>query len=218
MVMDISVYPLGEYGGNCYIISEKEECIIIDPADCADFILEKLLYLKLKPLALFATHGHFDHVMAAGEIQMTYDIPFYIDKKDMFLIDRLEQTAKHFLGYTPAIIKPKNINFFKDLTFTLSAFRFTLINTPGHTPGGVSFFIPSSPALAGTNSTNSTSILFSGDTLFKQGIGRYDFSYCSKKDLDSSLKKLSKLPKNTIVYPGHGESTIIREEKMLLTR
>ena len=86
----------------------------------------------------------------------------------------------------------------------IRAFKFNIIHTPGHTPSSICFYF------------KQEKIIFTGDTLFKRGIGRYDFSYSSKKDLKKSLKKLLKLPEDTVVYPGHGENTTIKDEKDIL--
>src|SRR3990167_10226457 len=105
--MKIYTYPLGELQANCYFLVHDKDCIIIDPADSADFILEKIQIENLKVHAVFATHGHFDHVMAAGELQISLDVPFYIADEDLFLLKRVAETAKHFLGHSPPIIPPK---------------------------------------------------------------------------------------------------------------
>ncbi len=191
---------LGQMGANCYLLIDEDKCLIIDPADEANFILEQIQRKKLKPLAMLATHGHFDHVMATGEIQLSFKIPLYICDKDLFLIKRLNKTAEHFLGYNPGVVEPTIIKSLKADT-KFDDFNFQFIATPGHTPGSVSFYLPQNK------------VLFSGDTLFKAGIGRYDFSYSSKSDLDNSLKKLFKLPEDTLVYPGHGEETNIKDER-----
>lgn len=189
---------------NCYFLIDGEECLIIDPADEASFILEELQRRKLKLVGMLATHGHFDHIMAAGEIQKSLDVALYIDNKDMFLIDRLEETAEYFLGYKPIVIKPVLINRLINTKNKLGFFELSVYHSPGHTPGSSCFFF------------KNEKVIFTGDTLFKRGIGRYDFSYSSKKDLKKSLKKLLKLPNDTVVYPGHGESTTIKEEKDIL--
>ena len=106
------VYKVGELQTNCYIASIGEKCLIFDAGDSADFILEKLQLLKLTPLAIFSTHGHFDHVLAVGEIQLSFDIPYYISSKDLFLLKRAEETAQYYLKHKQVLIPPKNI---KDL-------------------------------------------------------------------------------------------------------
>jgi len=202
--MRIHTYSLGELQANCYLLENEGKAIIIDPADDANFLLEEVQKKGLELEALLATHGHFDHVMAVGEIQMSFDIPFYLHKKDKFLIDRLESTTEHFLGYKPIIIPPKLIQHINLGEFQISNFKFQIIFTPGHTPGGVCFYFPEEKAV------------FTGDTLFAGAIGRTDLSYSNKKDLWNSLKTILVLPEETIIYPGHGESSYIGQEKAIL--
>ncbi len=199
--MKIMRFPLGQMQTNCYFLIQRDDCLIIDPADDASFILEELQRRRLNLVGMLATHGHFDHVMAVGEIQLSLNVPLYIKKEDMFLIKRLNETAEYFLGYKTNIIQPKNIkNFDIENLLKIENFKLKIINAPGHTPGSCCYYF------------KKENVLFTGDTLFKQGIGRYDFSYSNKKDLDSSLKKIFKLPGNTIVYSGHGEETTIEKE------
>lgn len=204
--MEILKFSLGQLQANCYFLIEREECLIIDPADEGSFILEELQRRKLKPVGMLATHGHFDHIMAAGEIQKSFNTPLFIRSEDIFLIKRIKETAKYFLGFNPVIIEPTTINRLivvenKSINFRISSFEFRILGTPGHSPGSCCFYF------------SEEKIIFTGDTLFKGGIGRYDFSYSDKNDLKKSLKDLIKFPKDTIVYPGHGEKTTIRSEK-----
>lgn len=202
--MKILRFPLGQLEANCYFLIKEDQCLIIDPADEASFILEELQRRDLKLVEMLATHGHFDHVMAAGEIQSSLKVTLYISKKDFFLINRLIDTSEHFLGYKPVIVPPKDIGFFDKEMFHVSPFMFHMLNTPGHTPGSCCFYFPEEK------------VIFTGDTLFKDGVGRWDFSYSNKKDLDNSLRKIFKLPEEITVYPGHGEKTILRREKYFL--
>ena len=100
-------YSLGQLQANCYFLIDGQNCLIIDPADDASFILEELQRQRLNLVGMLATHGHFDHVMAVGEIQQSINMPLYIHEKDNFLIDRVEQTAEHFLGYKPIVLPIK---------------------------------------------------------------------------------------------------------------
>ncbi|MFN4212371.1 MAG: MBL fold metallo-hydrolase [Microgenomates group bacterium] len=194
-------FSLGQLQANCYFLIKEGKCLIIDPADEASFILEELQRRRLKLIGMLATHGHFDHVMAAGEIQNSINVPLYISLKDQFLIERLEETAEYFLGYKPALLPPKNIkNLDGKNSLKIENFKLKILFSPGHTPGSSCFYFPKEK------------VIFSGDTLFKNGIGRHDFSYSNKSDLKISLRKLFQLPKKTIVYPGHGEKTTIAEE------
>ncbi|MGB4966481.1 MAG: MBL fold metallo-hydrolase, partial [Microgenomates group bacterium] len=133
--MRIDSYPLGQLQANCYFLTQGSDCIIIDPADSADFILEKIQRERLNLVALLATHGHFDHIMAVGEIQLSYDVPLYIHDDDLFLVKRLNETAKHFLGFDPAVTAPKETISFKAGSLEIGDFAFNVIHTPGHTPG-----------------------------------------------------------------------------------
>lgn len=199
--MKIITYPLGQLQANCYFLIEDSNCVIIDPGDEANFILETLQLKKLKLVGLLATHGHFDHVGAVGEIQLSFDVPLYIFREDLFLIDRLEETAEYFLGYKPHFIKPSNIKYLQEGKLRVNEFNeLRVLRTPGHTPGSCCYYV------------QKENVIFTGDTLFKQGIGRYDFSYSDKMILKKSLKNLFALPKKTQAYCGHGEVTTLGEE------
>ncbi len=199
--MKILRYSVGQLQANCYFLIEGNNCIIIDAGESADFLLEQIQIKKLKPLAIFASHGHFDHIMAVGEIQLSFDIPFYIAKEDLFLVKRVSETARYFLKQKIAIIDPKNIQDIKVGELKIENFKLKILKTPGHTPGASCFYL------------KDQGWLFTGDTLFKDAIGRYDFSYSDKQKLKLSLERLFKLPDETIIYPGHGEETIIDEER-----
>lgn len=206
-MLKVNRFPVGQLQANCYLlIDEKNNCLIIDPGDEANLVLEKIQREKLIPKAVFATHGHFDHIGVAGEIQLSFNIPFYIDKEDEFLINRLNKSAKYFLGFNPHFIKPKNIEYSLNKKFHILSSTFYFLKTPGHTPGSVCFYF------------KEDGIVFTGDTLFKGGYGRYDFSYSDKDKLFNSLKKLLQLPKETLIYPGHGEMTYVEEEEKLINQ
>jgi len=198
--MRIYPYSVGELQANCYLIQEDKNALLIDPGDAASFLLEEVQRQNLTLVGILATHGHFDHVMAVGEIQLGIPAPFYIHKKDQFLIDRLEDTAEHFLGHKPIVIHPQKTNFFISGEIIISNFKFEVLPTPGHTPGSVCFYFPEDK------------IIFTGDTLFASAIGRTDLSYSSRGDMRTSLKSLAALPEEVTVYPGHGEETIIANE------
>ena len=198
--MTIKKYSLRELQANCYFLIEDQNCLIIDPADDTSFILEEIQRQQLNLVGMLATHGHFDHVGAVGEIQLSINVPLYIFKEDQFLIDRLNETAEYFLGFDPHFIKPKNVKYLKVKKLQVTSFKLQILSSPGHTPGSCCFYFPEENSL------------FTGDTLFKEGIGRTDLSYSSKDDLKKSLKKIFELPKETIVYSGHGEDTILEDE------
>lgn len=201
--MEIIKFSLGQLQTNCYFLIDKENnCLVFDPGDEGNFILEEIQIKKLKPLAILATHGHFDHVMAVGEIQKNYQTPFYISSKDLFLIKKIKESAEYFLKVKPAILPINNINNLGNKNFLkIKNFQLRILKTPGHTPGSVCFYF------------QKEQILFTGDTLFKKGIGRYDFSYSDKDNLIKSLEKIFCLPLETKIFPGHGEESTLEKEK-----
>ena len=199
--MEIKTLVVGQLQTNCYLAYDKQsrEAVIIDPGDDADFIIQQIKDLDLKPKFILATHGHFDHILAVLELKLAFKIPFLVNKKDEFLVKRADKTAGYFLkgeqNLTPMIdksIKERDIIVFGKQ-------KLKVLNSPGHSPGGVAFL--------------SRGVCFSGDTLFKRAVGRTDYSYGSPKDLMNSIQKLLKLPDKTVVYPGHGLQTTIAEEK-----
>lgn len=215
--MTIETYPLGQLQTNCYVVHDPDsgDCVVIDPADAAEWISQKLIEKHVTSLTIVATHGHFDHNLAAGELQLimssidksTPTIPYYIHEKDSFLLKQMNTSARHWLGLSQDHILPEKISFITkagELRFGTISFR--IIETPGHTPGSISLLLKSQL------SDVKGQMLFSGDTLFQQGIGRYDFSYSDSRALFRSLAQLGKLDPQTIVYPGHGSRTTIKDE------
>ncbi|KKS46784.1 hypothetical protein A3J20_06645 [Candidatus Gottesmanbacteria bacterium RIFCSPLOWO2_02_FULL_42_29] len=201
--MKILTLPVGQMKSNCYlIIAENNDCLIIDPGDDADYIERIITEKKVKPLKIIATHGHFDHIMAATELMLAYNIPFLINKKDDFLVKNMSQSAAHFLGIKTDP-PPIPVGFLKDKEIIKADdYEIRIIATPGHTPGSICLYIPQEKSL------------FTGDTLFAQGgVGRTDFSYSSPEDIKKSLKLIYSLPGETEIKPGHGESSTLANEK-----
>lgn len=207
--MEIKTLIVGELQTNCYLVFDEDskEGVIIDPADDANYLSEQILRLGVKPTAIIATHGHFDHVLAAYELQMAFDIPFLVNSKDLFLLKNLQKNASFWTNRTIVEKSPEKIKFFKEgdqIKFGEESLK--VIETPGHTPGGVCLY------------SRKDGVLFTGDTLFANGVGRTDLSYSSEKDLLSSLKKLSQLPPETKIYPGHAELSTLKEALKKLAR
>jgi len=189
----VKIIPLtvGSLQTNCYLAVDEltQRTIIIDPADEADFISTTILENRLTPQAIVLTHGHYDHCLGSLELKLNFNIPIFLHQADLFLYKKSDRSAKHFSKInTPPM--PNADQFLKDgdiIDFGES--KLQVIHTPGHTPGSVCLY--------------SNPHLFTGDTLFTNGVGRTDLSYSSKLDLDHSLKLLKKLPDTTIIYPGH---------------
>lgn len=202
--MQIRKLVTGQLQANCYLVFDDRasDVVIIDPGDDADYIMRVIADLKKTPSRIIATHGHFDHVLAVTELKLAYNIPFLMHKDDEFLLKRLQSTAKHFLGLEVA--PPPSVDKYlkKDDVIKIEKSIFKIIETPGHTPGGISLYC------------KKEKIIFVGDTVFeKGGVGRTDFVYASNHQLIESIQKLLKLPENTVVYTGHGSETTIKEIK-----
>lgn len=213
--MIIQAFSLGALQTNCYLVYDpiSKDAIVIDPADEASFIAEKIQHYNLTLTAIVATHGHFDHALAAGELQLIFPTaPFYMHKSDTFLLKQLNDSASFWLGYKHSMPPPTIINsIVNNDSISVGNYKLKIVHSPGHTPGSICLY-----TIYHTDKTK-YSVLFSGDTLFRQAIGRYDFSYSDKKKLDHSLSLLFKLPPETTVYPGHGEETTIGAEKVYNT-
>ena len=202
--MDIVTLPVGQMAANCYLVSDKEtkKSIIIDPGDDADYIQQSLSDNHLVPVQIIATHGHFDHIMGVLELKLAFNIPFFIHLRDEFLVKSMQSGASHFLGINPG--PPPPIDGFLKIGYPIKfgSCKLSVIETPGHTPGSLCFY------------GKEQNILFTGDLLFAGGgVGRTDFAYSDPEMLKESLKKIFKLPGNTVIYPGHGDSSTLQKEK-----
>jgi len=201
---EILTLTVGELDSNCYLVScpETQETIIIDPGDDGSFISEKILELKLKPLCVVFTHGHFDHVLGSLELRLNFDLPIFLHKNDDFLIKNAQKSAIYWLKKHEVAPVPSEVSFINEgKILKFGDCQLEVIETPGHTPGSISL------VSKGTNP-----IIFTGDTLFQNSVGRTDFKYSKPLELEKSLQKLFKYPKETICYPGHGEPTTIGAE------
>ncbi len=201
-------------GTNCYIVwSIDKTAVIIDPGDEGVEIAQIVAELGLTPMAILLTHGHFDHVLGVLDLQLIYNIPVAMGTEDIFLINRASETAEYYLNKKIKALKIKTSNFPPRRAGKLQKIRriklgdemIKVIQTPGHTPGSVCFYAEKSQ------------LLFTGDTIFADGIGDTSHNYSSKTDLDKSIKKILKLKENITVLPGHGDETnLILWKKLFL--
>ncbi len=198
IIKNIVVGPLEV---NCYIIGceDTKEAAIIDPGDNADEIISIIEKEGLKPKFIINTHAHFDHIGGVKTIQDHFDIDFFLHEDDLFLVDNANEQATAF-GLKP-ISKPEVNKYVNNgEKISLGNKSVTVIHTPGHSPGCVCYYLDNK--------------VFVGDTLFANSIGRTDLPGGSYETLINSIKeKLYPLGDNTIVYPGHGPSTTIGNEK-----
>jgi glyoxylase-like metal-dependent hydrolase (beta-lactamase superfamily II) len=176
--------------------------VIIDPGDEAGKIVTEMRKIKdLKLDYILLTHGHFDHVLAVDELKRKFpETRIFVGQKDQEILANLSkqsyflsQKIKDPVSPTETVQDGDTLNFGKD--------KIKVIETPGHTPGGVCYLIGDH--------------LFSGDTLFYHSHGRTDLPTSNNDKMSESLEKLAKLSENIRVFPGHGPETTIREEKLL---
>lgn len=201
--MKVEKFVTGIISTNCYLVinEETKQAVIVDPAACPSYLVSHIKSEGLKVEAILLTHGHFDHIMGIDGFLNEFGVPVYVHEEDEECMKdpKLNQSSIYTAGYTFA-----EAQYLRDKqTLNLAGYEFEVIHTPGHTRGGCCYYV------------KSENVLFSGDTLFQNSIGRTDFINSSMADLVHSVKdKLFLLPDDTLVYPGHmGETKIGHEKK-----
>lgn len=200
----IRTLTVGQMAANCYLIMDPvtHQAFIVDPGDDAEYIEKAVSDAGAKPSAIIATHGHFDHIMAVRELEITFRIPFFIHHADVFLLDRMSASARHFLGFTPDLPAPDSPRTISsEETMQLGTTEIRILEVPGHTPGSIALYCPSE------------GFAVVGDLMFKDGgVGRTDFAYGDPKKLADSIGKIVSLPSSTVLYCGHGKETTVAAE------
>ncbi len=211
-VVLITGFPAGMLACNCYVLAQRAgaDAIVVDPGQRAMGPLRRILdENRLTPAAVLLTHGHIDHIWSAQKVADTYGCPAYIHPDDRFMLSdpikgfgpRLGQIAFGALFREPKQVVELDRDGDKiDLGDTVV----TVDHTPGHTRGSVIFRVPG----------DGSEIAFTGDTLFRQSVGRTDLPGGSGRDLLGSIvTKLLVLDDDTVVLPGHGEKSTIGFER-----
>ena len=203
-IQRFEVNPLQE---NCYVVSDdSRECVIID---CGAYYDEESIaidnYLRkqqLKPVHLLATHGHLDHNFGNAHLFKQYGLKVEICAGDQQLVERLPQQAAALFGMEISEEQPPVGTLLSDGdTISFGQHTLQVLTTPGHSHGSCLFYC------------KEEGVMFSGDTLFRMSIGRTDFPEGSWQQMEQSLSKIAAtLPKDTVVYPGHGPLTTIADE------
>ena len=201
--MKIEKFVTGSISTNYYLVisEETKQTVVIDPAACPSYLMGHMKSEGLQVEAILLTHGHFDHIMGIDDLRREFPVPVYVHEGDRetLLDPALNLSSSYTNGYTF-----DGADYIRGgQRLELAGFSFQVIHTPGHTPGGVCYYL------------ESEGVLFSGDTLFQNSVGRTDFPNSSMSDLIRSLReKVMKLPDDVKVYPGHmGETTIGHERK-----
>jgi len=190
--MEIKIQPMGATQTNCYIVTVDGKDFIIDPGMGATrWVLDNVT----NPVAILNTHGHFDHVWSNQEVQEALKIPIYCPKEDAFMLKDCP------LGQ-PTPPSEADYEVIGDELLDLEGVKIQYRLYPGHTPGCSIIEIGD--------------VWFSGDFLFEQSIGRWDFPFSSGEDMANSLERAMKLEGDFTVYPGHGMSTTLKAEQRVM--
>lgn len=199
--LNIEQMSLGELGTNCYIVHRNKKALIFDPGGDFDIIERFLIEQELKPLAIFLTHAHFDHIGAVDDLRKKYRLDVYLHEEEADWLENPSLNRSNAFtrkeirtGRPDKILSPGKIH--------MEPFQFEVIHTPGHSPGSVTFIF------------HQERFIISGDVLFHRGVGRTDLPGGSTKELIESIRgKLYLIRDDFVVFPGHGIQTTIGEEK-----
>lgn len=201
-MLKIKSLAVGMGQANCYIIYDGMEALIIDPGAEAKRIAHAIEQLNVKPIAILLTHTHYDHIGALDVIRDTYKVPVYVAEEEQ---DWLLDPMKNLSGYVGEEVtaNPAEYTFDIGAAQSISNFHFTVLSTPGHSPGGVSFVFAEDK------------FVVTGDALFAGSIGRTDFPGSNHSQLLRGIREqLFTLPDNYTIYPGHMGSSTIGQEKI----
>ncbi|MBQ3277123.1 MAG: MBL fold metallo-hydrolase [Oscillospiraceae bacterium] len=194
--MLVKALEVGYLQTNCYLVTDEDtmDSAIIDPGGNSNLILDYVERNKLQVRGILVTHGHFDHCMGLEEVQAALGCPVYMSHKDL----GGEINSAFFAGWE---VDPPDETVFvsEGDEIRCGSLVFDVLETPGHTPGGLTF--------------RCRDCLFTGDTLFRMSCGRYDFPGSSSLELTHSLEKLRDLEGDYEVYPGHEGSSTLEYER-----
>lgn len=207
--MKINHYVVGPVQTNCYVVinEENKECLIIDPGASAKQLAELIRKDELTPVAVLLTHGHFDHAGGAEDLAKEFDIKIYAHEAERDTLGNPQKNVSWMVGASESY---RADVFLKDEeVITLAGFDIKVLHTPGHTEGGCCYYVADED------------VVFTGDTLFAQSVGRTDFPggsmsqiVRSVQDKLLSLNEAGNLETDIMVYPGHGDPTTIETERM----
>jgi len=195
--MIVETVVVGDFETNCYVVvcERTRRAIVVDPGADPDRIREAVRSLGAAPELIVNTHGHMDHICADD----AFDLPVAIHEDDAAALTDAEINLSRYFAEPCVCPAPSRLLTEGDV-IEVGDIRFTVIHTPGHTPGGICLY--------------GGGVLIAGDTLFADGVGRTDFPGGSEETLLRSIReKLLVLPDETIVHPGHGPETTIGRER-----
>lgn len=199
--MNIERLVTGPVSVNTYVLWTREDgdCIVIDPGGYTPALAAFLKQHRLRPAYILLTHGHFDHIGGVYRLKELFGATVMIHADDAVMLTSAKENLSGLAGIS-IVMPPADQTLTDGAVVEAAGVRLTVMHTPGHSPGGV--------CLAGEG------VVFSGDTLFWESVGRTDFPSSRPEALTKSLQeKVMALPDDTVVYPGHGPETTIGHER-----
>lgn len=195
-MLKIQAFTIGLVETNCYLVydDKTKEALLIDPADYDKQIRDYIKGHDLDVKFIVHTHGHYDHI--GGDKEFGY--PILIHEKDKGCLSNPLRSLSFSSGGSLHRLVPHRLLKDQDI-INIKNLSFKVIHLPGHTPGGIAL--------------ECGKALFTGDTLFCEGIGRTDIPYADGKELEKSLEKLMNYSDDTVIYPGHGPTSTIGHER-----
>ncbi len=200
--MEYIQIPVGAIQENCYIlIKEDLTCLVVDPGNEGDKLINIIKEKQLKPVAIILTHTHYDHIGAVDVIRDEYNIPVYVHTNEKEWLSNPEYNASIKFNGQHVIIRDAEHILEGEQDLNIEGFHFQVFETPGHSPGSVSYYFADG------------GLVCVGDALFQGSVGRTDLYMGSSEQLLNSIHtKLLTLPEETEVLPGHGPTTSIGRE------
>lgn len=193
--MKIQNLSPGGYAAACYLLTKGQTAVLIDPTCPVSLLREALAESGATLAAMLLTHGHFDHMLTVADIKAETGAPLYLGKGDADLPEDGKKNAfSVFFGLDRTYPAPDYLVTDGEV-LTLGDITLTVKESPGHTRGSVIYL--------------ADGVAFTGDTIFACGYGRYDLYGGDVTELYASLDALGELPRDTVIYPGHGESALL---------
>lgn len=202
MSVTIRTIPCGPYQANAYLVytEGRDDCVVVDPGDDFQGLLNAISRSGRKLSAILLTHGHFDHILAAGPLAKETGAQVYVHEEDLEMIN--DDAKNAYMADVSTLPAPKDILAVEyEDTLDAAGMHFEVIHTPGHSKGSVCLFL------------SEDKTMFTGDTLFQAGVGRMDLYGGSPMRMRASLRKLFAMEGSIAVYPGHGGFTTIAAER-----
>ncbi len=203
--MRVETHVLEPFASNLYVVKEEasREALIVDPGRFLSTVVEHLIHERFQVKALVATHGHFDHVLEAGEYTAFFRQGLWLHQGDWPMVENMRRQLELFgMPDLEPVVYPNLTALTESHKFRVGGVEFLVLHTPGHSPGSVVLWSPKEK------------IAFTGDLLFRESIGRTDLPGSDPSAMRSSLEVLfSLLPDETRIFPGHGPETTVAHEK-----